>query len=314
MTALRHAIPLPVLLLAPVTLRAQHDSTTARADSATAPADSTDPLIAVHDFTGGGEFLRVFLQAGMVYQAELKSPDFAFVIRPLRSGVEPPFMARVTSGPSASGGAVYEIYPREDAEYEIRPAAGYGITTLALCRDVEQSRRRQRSSTARAGKSGWRSRAGSTAATTCSGTAASTSYEARSGGVVEACFSARNAPSASRVSGCAVGFGYEWRPSARDVVWAFIEPRLRVIGGESRGKSNTELGVLFGAGLGDEQRGSSSILWQLTPGDYVARHLRRGVRRHQGGGLPGIGSGDARRWVVSVKSMPSRARAAGAAW
>lgn len=270
-----------LLTAVPSVLSAQADTVASK--------DSADVLLLSRDFIQGSrEFVRVFLQKGQVYRAELSSPDVQLIIRPLRPGTEPAFVAALQDFVGASGAVRYEIYPRADGDYEIAPTRGTGVgnTTLMLYRDIKASRRRQRIISSPGWELGVELAAG-----------AHTGYKARShitdpvsptgsGVEYEGCFTARNAPGLRRLSGCAFGIGYQRRPETRDVVWFFIEPRFAVLGHGKVAQSNFELGVLFRAGLA-ETEGTSSSLRQLTPGVYVARHVRRNQR---GSGWSFVGS------------------------
>jgi hypothetical protein len=235
-----------------------------------APGDSADVLVLDHDFTPG-EFVRVFLAAGVVYRAELKTPDIALTVSPRRAGLPPVFVAREIDAPTASGGAVYSLRPTADGEYEIRAQAeGGGVTNLQLYRDIKASRRRQKI----LDTPGWEI-----------GLEASAGYHSGysvedSGGAgvnVEGCFAARTGPGIGRiVSGCVFGIGYHDRGQVGHIVWFFIEPRFRLAGGRPRGHSNTEGGILFRGALGDVS-GVSANPVLLAPGIYLARHLRRNL-------------------------------------
>jgi hypothetical protein len=251
----------------------------AQDDPAGPPADSTDALVLDHDFTAGvNEFVRVFLQSKQVYRAELTTPDVSVVIRTLPAGSKPPRVYPVSQEYSPSGGSVYEIYPEEDGEYELRPANGRsgGVATrLRLYRDIEASRRR----TAILEKSGWELgfevAGGWHSGFDQYSTGSPTLQEGDAGSDLEACFAARSAPGLRRVSVCALGLGWGSQRGARSTLWIFTEPRLRILGRFEPGESNWEMGALFRLAAGSISR-SSEVPVMLAPGLYVARHIRTG--------------------------------------
>lgn len=104
-----------LLLLCPgIALRAQ-----ARPES----ADSADVLVLDHDFTAADEIVRIFLNEGQVYRAELSSDDITLQLRSRFSGRRIPRIYPISDSRSPSGSSVVEIYPDEDGEYEIRPSS-----------------------------------------------------------------------------------------------------------------------------------------------------------------------------------------------
>jgi hypothetical protein len=248
---------------------AQQDST-----AKTEPRDSTDVLVLDHDFTGPGEFARVFLLKGQVYRAVLNTGDAALEIYPLKGG-PPVFFAREESdAPGASGQTVLSVYPRSDAEYQIRLISGGPIVTLRLFRDIRASRRRQKVLS----EPGWEI-GGEIAAGGHSGFELNTAPEGltdsdRAGTHLEGCFSARQGPGVLRLmSGCALGLAWDSRPRSNGTVWFFIEPRVRFTGGRPRGQSNTEVGALLRGGFGmiSEVNRNPTL---VAPGLYVSRNIR----------------------------------------
>ena len=246
------------------------------AQATAAPQDSTDVLVLDHDFTPG-EFVRVFLANGVVYRAELATADVDLTIRARRSGQPQVFVARESAERSPSGGAVYSVRPLADGEYEIRAeSGGGGVTNLKLYRDIHASRRRQ----AVISHPGWEIGIELTG-----GYHSGYSVEAQGGAVagasgldLEGCFAARTGPGVGRLlSGCAFGVGYHDRGSAGRVLWFFMEPRVRVIGGRPRGRSNTEAGFLVRAALGDVDRLNSNPPL-LAPGLFLTRNVRHDLR------------------------------------
>jgi hypothetical protein len=107
--------------------------------------DSANVMVLDYDFTGVYEFARVFLQNGQVYRAELSSTDVTLDVRGVVRSTRPPRIFSFLRSDSPSGTSVVEIYPEEDAEYEIRPlrVASDGVATrLRIYRDVRASHRR----------------------------------------------------------------------------------------------------------------------------------------------------------------------------
>ncbi|HEX3234792.1 MAG TPA: hypothetical protein VHR41_11390 [Gemmatimonadales bacterium] len=254
----------------------------AQANTPSHPAsipDSTDVLIVDHEFTAGvGEFTRVFLQAAQVYRGELSTEDVTLEIRSIGRQVRLPRVYPLLASQSPSGSSIVELYPTVDAEYEVRPVraagAGGGISTrLRLYRDIRESRRRQRVIDQPSWEIGMELAGGYH-----SGFAHTQSplpgEELSGGSNVELCFSARSAPGIPRLGMCALGLGYETQRGAKDIFWIFTEPRFRLLGRASRGKSNWELGALFRVGLGEISR-SADVPIILAPGGYVARQIRR---------------------------------------
>jgi hypothetical protein len=118
----------------------------AQTDTVAQSADSVDALVLDRDFSGAYEFVRVFLQAGQVYRAELSSTDVSVEIRTPGRAVQPPRLYTYLPSDTPSGSSIVEIYPDVDTEYEIRPtgiASARVGTRLRLYRDVSSSRRRQ---------------------------------------------------------------------------------------------------------------------------------------------------------------------------
>lgn len=271
------ALVASVLLLPLTGLAAQQDSAATR--------DSADVLVLDHDFSSPGEFARVFLQKGVVYRAVLSTGDASLEIVPLKGG-PPVFFAREESeSPGASGFTVLSVYPRADAEYQIRLIEGGPVVNLKLYHDIRASRRRQKV----LNSPGWEIGA-EIAAGWHSGYLLNivddpdTKDSDRSGTHIEGCFSARQGPGILRVmSGCALGAAWETRPGSKGTLWFFLEPRARFIGGRERGKSNTEVGALarFGFGAVNKLNRNPTL---VAPGLYVAYN----VRTNQHGKGPGF--------------------------
>ncbi|HTG84840.1 MAG TPA: hypothetical protein VL853_08510 [Gemmatimonadales bacterium] len=233
-----------------------------------------DSLLLDHSFTAPGEFVRVQLRKTDVYRAELSSPEVSLDIHQRPSG-PPAFLSRTEAGPGASGRVAFEVYTRADGEYEIRVLGlGEAVVNVKLYYDAKASARREEI----IDKPGWEIGVEI-------GAGAHTGYllnlepgvqpdNDKGSWDVEGCFSARNGPGIARVvSGCALGIGWHERPESAGVLWFFIEPRIRILGGRERGKSNTEVGVLFRAALGEVSKVNRSPI-MLAPGAYLSRHIR----------------------------------------
>jgi hypothetical protein len=241
-------------------------------------ADTADVLVLDRDFaTGGGEFVRVFLESRQVYRAELSTPDVTLEVRAVGGKIRAPRVYALLGSKSSSGASEVEMYPDVDGEYDIRPVTGQGSgvgTRLRLFRDVRESHRRVAILDKPGWEigielaSGWHSGFGQS-----NGPLPATADDPHAGSDVEACFSARSAPGVPRLSMCALGFGYQTQTGDRSILWIFTEPRIRILGKARRGKSNWEMGALFRFGVGSINR-SSTVPVILAPGAYVARHIR----------------------------------------
>ena len=255
-----------------VPVAAQQDSAAAR--EAGQPGDSANVLVLEHDFTGPGEFARVFLQKGQVYRAELNTGDAVLEIYPLKGG-PPVFFAREESdAPGASGQTVLSVYPRADTEYQIRLVSGGPIVTLRLYRDIRASRRRQKILSEPGWEIGGEVAAGGHSGFELNTARAGLTDSDRAGAHVEGCFSARQGPGVLRVmSGCALGLAWDSRPRSKGTLWFFIEPRLRLMGGRPRGQSNTEIGGLLRVGFGMVSKVNRNPTL-IAPGLYVSRNIR----------------------------------------
>jgi hypothetical protein len=239
-------------------------------------ADSTDVLIVDHDFSAPGEYVRVFLQSGQVYRAELGSPDVVLQFRGVREGVvrptQLPRVYRFLSYETPAGASFFDIYPDVDAEYEIRAVLLGGSTFASrfrLYRDLRTSARRQRVRNRQGWDigiemaGGWHSGYVQSSAPPPSGS------DPADGTDIESCFSAR-APGNSRLGLCAVGLSYQSQEGARNILWIYTEPRLRLAGA----RSGWDLGVSFRFGVGMISAVSVTPV-TFAPGAYIARHLGR---------------------------------------
>jgi hypothetical protein len=237
--------------------------------------DSTDVLVVDHSFTAPGEFVRVFLQKGEVYRAELTTADVSLDVHPRPSG--PPAFVSRTEESGAGGRLVFEIYPRTDKEHEITVLGlGDAVVRLQLYHDFKASQRRRNIINQPGWEIGVEAAGGYHSGYLLNLDPAVTDDVAKGSWDVEGCFSARSGPGIARVlSGCAIGIGWHNRPESTGVLWFFIEPRLRILGGKPRGQSNTEVGALFRVAIGEVNK-SNINPFMLAPGAYLSRHLRSG--------------------------------------
>ena len=250
----------------------------AQADTVSKAADSVDALVVDHDFTGGFEFVRVFLQAGQVYRAELSSTDVSLDIRTPGRAIQPPRFYTYLPSDTPSGSSIVEIYPEVDTEYEIRPtgiASSRVGTRLRLYRDVSASKRRQYVQNHPGWEigvevaSGWHSAYPQSQTALPAGSA-----DPQAGTDVDLCFSARTPPGKQGFGWCVLGFGYQTQHGDPSIVWFFTEPRVAILGHSRAHQSSWELGALlrFGVGMISSPSGKSPRV--LGPGAYLARHIR----------------------------------------
>jgi hypothetical protein len=249
-------------------------------------SDTVNVTILDHDFTGVYEFARVFLQNGQVYRAELSTTDVTLDIHGLPGRpTRPPRIFPFLGADSPSGTSIVEIYPQEDAEYEIRPIlmVGGGVATrLRLYRDVRASRRREYVLNNPGWEIGLELASAWHSAYPQSRTALPVgSPDPQAGSDVDVCFSARTPPGPKRFGWCVLGFGYQTQHAAPSILWIFTEPRIRLVGHSHPGQSNWELGALLRFGVGMISASSKSPR-VLGPGVYIARHIRSSS---DGGGL-----------------------------
>lgn len=276
---MRTPVTLSALLFgAVVVLHAQQDSTRPGIQQQAAQEDTADVLVLNHDYTGPGEFARVILLKGEVYKAFISEPNASLEIYPVKGG-PPIFTAREESDqPGASGVTVISIYPRADAEYQIRLLEGGPVVNLKVYRDIRASHRRQKILREPGWEVGAEIAGGMHTGYRLHTAGALVDDSDDGGGHIEACFSARSGPGILQyVSGCAIGLGWESRPGSVGVLWFFMEPRVRFLGGRPRGKSNTEFGAVFRAGFGQVSKVSQTPTL-IAPGLYASRNLRRNLK------------------------------------
>lgn len=241
------------------------------------PRDSADVLVLEHDYTGPGEFARVFLLKGQVYKAILSTGDANLEIYPVKGGA-PVFFAREESdAPGASGNTVISIYPRADAEYQIRLLEGGPVVTLRLYRDIRASRRRQKILSEPGWEIGGEIAGGFHSGFLLNADEPDVRDSDEGGAHIEGCFSARSGPGILQyVSGCAIGLAWDSRPHSVGVLWFFMEPRVRAFGGRPRGKSNTEVGGVLRVGIGTVSKINRNPTL-IAPGLYLTRNIRRNL-------------------------------------
>lgn len=248
-----------------------------------ASTETADVLVLDHDYTGPNEFVRVFLQDGQVYRAELNSPDVTLQIRAVVRNTPLPRIYDFLPAHTPSGASIVELYPQADADYEIRSVATSGsavATRMRLYRDIQGSRRRQLVRNSRGWDigielaGGWHSGFLQTSAASPVGTTA------EAGTDMETCFTAHSGGGLGRLGMCVVGVGYQSQAGAKDILWLYTEPRLRLLGRVRSGQSNWELGALlrFGVGMISASPDTPTI---FAPGGYIARNIRAGSQgRH----------------------------------
>lgn len=256
-------------------LRAQAD----QAGTDRSPTDSSNVLVLDHDFSVPGEYVRVFLQKGQVYRAELNSPAVTLQIRGVVHGVvRPTQLPRIypfLRSDSPSGTSIVEIYPEVDADYEIRAVLVDGAelaTRLRLYRDIRASARRSHVRNTPGWDIGVELAGGWHSGYVQSSAPAPLGSDPAGGTDIESCFSAR----VSRLGLCVVGLSYQSQQGGRNILWIYTEPRLRVLGG-SPGRSKWELGALFRFGVGIISAASVTPT-TIAPGLYVAHHIRRNAQ------------------------------------
>jgi hypothetical protein len=278
MASLRAAVALATLALLQTGPVAAQD---APGSSSRPDADTADVLVLDHDFTSGGEFVRVFLENRQVYRAELGSPDLGLDVRAIPQRIRAPRVYAFLGSDSPSGASIVEIYPDVDAEYEIRPidrGGGRVGTTLRLYRDATASGRRLAMSNRHAWDVGIELAAGWHSGFARLNIVPGTTAAPRGGRDFEGCFSARAAPDRARFHMCAFGIGYQSQVGASNIVWFFTEPRFGILGRAKSGRSNWELGALFRAGVGAIGGHSTANPFVFAPGAYLARQIRTNTR------------------------------------
>jgi hypothetical protein len=238
--------------------------------------DNTDVLLIDHDFTARDEFVRVFLQDGQVYRAEIGSPDVTLEIRARIRATQLPRTYVFLPASTPSGTSIVEVYPQADLEYEIRSVSLTGSpvpTRLRLYRDVSASERRQHVRNTRTWETGIELAGGWHSGFALSSAPIGPGSDPNGGTDFEACFTARGAPGRGRLGICALGVGYQSQHGAQSIVWVYTEPRIRLLGPARTGQSSWELGALFRLGLGliSASPVTPAI---LAPGFYIARQIR----------------------------------------
>ncbi|HET6837241.1 MAG TPA: hypothetical protein VFH24_04300, partial [Gemmatimonadales bacterium] len=237
--------------------------------------DSAQVLVLDHDFTGPHEIVRVFLQDGQVYRAELSSPNVALEIRGVVRTIQAPHVYPFLPSQTPSGSTFLEIYPEKDAEYEIlsRGIGGTRLPTrLRLYRDVGASARRQHVRANRSWEIGIELGGGWHSGFVQSGALPVIGSDPEGGTDVEGCFTARGAKPSSRFSVCVLGVGHQSQHGARSILWVYTEPRVRLLRLAGTGRSGWELGPLFRFGAGMISASQETPVL-VAPGFYLARSI-----------------------------------------
>lgn len=102
-----------------------------------------------HTYTvPSGEFVRVPLEGGATYRAELDGTGFRLEVRPVESGTQAPLVEELVPGVGASGSTLYTVKPRADGVYEFRSLAGDAgrPTTLRITREPGPAEKTQKDS------------------------------------------------------------------------------------------------------------------------------------------------------------------------
>jgi len=247
-------------------------------------ADSADVLIFSGSFTTGSrEFVRIFLQKGQVYRAEVNVGAVSFTLRPRHAGGDTPTIVEIRGGLGAAE-SVYEIYPFKDDEYEIKVGDfPEGETaSLNIYRDIHASRRRQ--GIANRGSKwqmGLEFGAGHHGNYRVSPTEQSNKID-RAGGDYEACVLISGS---GPLWGCVLGVNVHSSNAASRITWFYVEPRFRLAGATSR--VSPEVGLLLRAAFGSSQDEALYNPKLLAPGAYLRISLGSGL----GKGLAVIVSG-----------------------
>ena len=101
-------------------------------DTATTPAPVGDQEV-THTYTvASGEFVRIPLEGGATYRAELDGSGFRLQVRPAESGTQSPLVEELVPGVGASGTSIFSVKPRVDGVYEFRSLAGDPARPMTL--------------------------------------------------------------------------------------------------------------------------------------------------------------------------------------
>ena len=247
------------------------------AQDTTEVKDSGDVLILDHTFNSGSEFLRVFLQGLEVYRVEINAPAIGLELKPLKGA--PPVITSQEPEGTASGRSIIMLYPKEDAEYELHLIGTETGARLLMFRDLSESKRRAKILATPSWEIGVEFAAGYHTGYLLGVGTPTHSDNDEGSWHAEGCFSARSGPGWARyLSGCAFGLGWDNRPGADGVLWFFMEPRLRFGPGRPRGVSNTEIGFLFRAGVGQMPSGGAVDPVMLAPGGYITHNVRKNMK------------------------------------
>ena len=184
------------------------------------------------DFTfhpGSFDPIRYFLQRGVIYRVQFSEPNIVLEMRSYE-GKQVPFVRYVNSGPDATGRTDFELSPNDDGEIEFRQVGGVsGTATRFQLWRIEQrtATTPMEPVTEAAGlEVGIIGRLGA------HGAYIDREFTyADNGGVVEACVAFRGGSGVfDRLGGCVFGLSYEMGGARSKLTFAFIEPRLRILG------------------------------------------------------------------------------------
>jgi ABC-type glycerol-3-phosphate transport system substrate-binding protein len=124
---MRRTYSLMALLLAASALACssgQPETETTPSPAAPAAAGAGMAQVVTHTFSNPNEFVRVNLNAGATYRAELDGRGIRLQITPMQSGMQAPLVEEMIAGMSAGGGTAFTIRPRVNGEYEIKAVGG----------------------------------------------------------------------------------------------------------------------------------------------------------------------------------------------
>lgn len=99
---------------------------------ATTAAPAAEQAV-THTYTvASGEFVRIPLEGGATYRAELDGSGFRLQVRPVESGTQDPLVQELVPGLGASGTSIFSVKPRVDGVYEFRSLAGDPARPMTL--------------------------------------------------------------------------------------------------------------------------------------------------------------------------------------
>lgn len=119
-------------LLIPLGLALGCSSSSQQDTMATTPAPVEEQSVTYTYSIPSGEFVRVPLEGGATYRAELDGSGFRLQVRPVESGTQDPLVQELVPGVGASGTAIFSVKPRVDGVYEFRSLAGDPARPMTL--------------------------------------------------------------------------------------------------------------------------------------------------------------------------------------